>query len=66
MLHSDKDERRPSDVTERKYSTTANDISQGFQAAMGMLVSPNEQDEHESIKKRHRFDFRKFIFYSSI
>lgn len=52
MLQSEYNERRISQVTEKKYSATTKDINQGFQAAMGMLVWQDEQSEVESQKKR--------------
>jgi hypothetical protein len=53
MLHADKDGNKQSMVTEKKYSTANKEINQGFEAAMGMLISPGERDEIESQKKRN-------------
>jgi hypothetical protein len=47
MLHADKDGNKQSMVTEKKYSTANKEINQGFDAAMGMLISPGERDEIE-------------------
>lgn len=55
MIHTDDKEPRKSQVTERKFSTSANDISQGFQAAMGMLVTKDNDAHSESPNKRRRY-----------
>lgn len=52
MLHTEKDEHRPSYITEKKFSTTAAEINQGFEAAMGMLICQDEQSDVTSQKKR--------------
>ena len=54
MLQSDKDEKRPSMITEKKFSTTGMEIKQGFEAAMGMMVNRDERSDIESqYDKRH-------------
>lgn len=54
MLHSDKDDRRASMIMDKKYSTTGMDIKEGFEAAMGILISPGEQSDIQSqFDKRH-------------
>jgi hypothetical protein len=54
MLHSEKDDKRQSMLMDKKFSTTGMEIKEGFEAAMGILMSPNEQSDIQSqFDKRH-------------